>query len=230
MKNSKTKTVALILLAATAARAWIYWVGILMVVAFTAYVVYNLETVAVLINPENPPNNLNPQANGEHLDIVWVPMIPPMGPMVVRTKTADDSPPPPFTKFCMSYGMASDQGPWIRAGYNLAEFTNSPSVVVLTNTADTYSFTFTVNGQWWLFTATNVDSFDYGMEVTPIDGPTLSDTNCYYSVVIERSIDFQQWEPVFTNSACPADAAMIFIDTNAPFAGAFYRTVDLTSP
>ena len=212
---------------AATARAWVYVVLFIFVGVFLGVIVYNLATVTQTFN--------QPPINGAQIDIIptdpWipVPIIPPMGPMMVRAKTAADSTTPPFTTFGITYGVTSERKPWIRSGYVLADVTNSP-LVVLANSADTYSFTFSVNGQWWLFNATNVNSLDWGSELSIIDEPPLSDTNCYHQIVIERTLDLQQWEPVFTNLACPANLAMIFIDTNAPFAGAFYRTVDLTSP
>jgi hypothetical protein len=229
MKTSKVRYAALILLVANIASA--FWMVVIMIFIGTCVagtIFHGLYTIAAHIDPVNPPPNM-PAANSEYIDII--PFIPPIvgGPWKVAPTNAtiikgvSDMPVPATgVTFGMTYGVVSEQGAWIRSGCNLDEITNS-IVVTVTDTPDAYSFAWSVNGQWFLYSITS-NAGDAGI-VTRLDGPPSTDTNLYYSVMIERTTDFVQWTPIYTNLYCPDNCPQFFTDTNAPVDSGFYRAM-----
>ena len=229
MKTSKAKFAALILLAANIASAfWEIVVMIFIGAAVAGTIFRGLYTIAAKIDPNNLPPNM-PPANTEYVDVI--PFIPPIivYPMgliptnaIVIKEVADIPVPTTGVSFGMTYGTDSEQGPWIRSSFNLDDFTNA-AVVTVADTPDAYSFAWSVNGQWWLYSITS-NKGDNG-NVTQLDRPPSADTNRYSEIVIERTTDFVQWTPVFINLYCPDNAAQFFTDTNAPADRGFYRAM-----
>jgi hypothetical protein len=226
MKTSKARFAALILLVANLASA--FWMVVIMIFigAVVAGTIFRgLYVIAARIDPVNPPPNI-PLANTNYVVIV-----PPVtntsapnlvikapSPKLVADKTISEA----GVAFGMTYGVASEQGPWIRSSCNLDDLTNSIAVTV-TDTPDAYSFAWLFNGQWWLYSITSNEG-DVGI-VTQLNGPPFADTNRYHEVVIERTTDFVQWTPIFINLYCPDNAAQFFVDTNAPSDRGFYRAM-----
>src|ERR1035437_255939 len=222
MKTSKARFAALILLAANFASA--FWMVVIMIfigacVAGTIF--HGLYTIAASIDPANPPPNM-PPTNSQYIDVIRIPTNNVPTNNAASKMFTDETAQTKGVEFGMTYGVVSEQGPWIRSGCNLAEITNS-IVVTVTDTPDAYSFAWLFNGQWWLYSITS-NKGDAGI-VTQLDGPPSTDTNIYYSVVIERTPDFVQWTPIYTNLYCPDNFPQFFADTNAPADHGFYRTM-----
>ena len=131
----------------------------------------------------------------------------------------------PVSGFTLQYGMAYDTNrnllPWIGSPPAFVS-SNTPvqsaksSVVcdVLSVTTNSVDFTVSVDGLTWCFFGDDLAAGDY----------------TYFwiksqTVIIERTTDFVDWTPIFTNAACQINAAQFFTDTNAPADRGFYRVM-----
>lgn len=249
MKIYKIPTAALVLGLVNTAIAWIYWVLGLIVAVGAAIVIYKLFTIARIINPENPPNELFPQANGEWVEVIpTIIIVPPIVPFTIKsppnktllvtnvaentrivkpallvTSVAEDKLTPPAFSMSMTYGVTyGDQKPWINTNGYVRGYTNLPPPLVLTDTAEAYAFAITFDGQWWLCSYTNNDT-----TINQLAEPPDSATNYYRKVTVVRSLDLlsRVWVPLFTDEKCPVNSIRTFCDSNAPPDHAFYRTV-----
>jgi hypothetical protein len=115
--------------------------------------------------------------------------------------------------FGLQYGVRTTNGPWIQGDLNV-----QPQIVeTLVDTEENYEFLFTVGTNWYRYWLSG--NTDHVLILRPPPAPY---TNTY-SVVIERTDDLQNWQPVMTNLACLNDTVQIFIDSNSPPDRAFYR-------
>ena len=164
------------------------------------------------------------------------------------------------TTFVLSYGAPGPwiQGGTNAQLNALEAAAAAASPVVTVDTDSEYDFYLDFGSQWYFFTSTLTTNFDCFVTndngiidnyclVTNGDG-TITDGSLnwtgtstlvdsppkglvpLHTIIVERTTDFVQWAPIFTNAYCLTNAPQFYLDTNAPMAGAFYRTVDLTSP
>jgi hypothetical protein len=137
----------------------------------------------------------------------------------------ESMPSSPASGFTLQYGMAYDTNrnmtPWIGSPPDFVS-SNTPvqsaksSVVcdTLYSTTNSCYFTVSVDGLTWCFFGDDLEAGNY----------------TYFwigkqTVTIERTTDFVDWTPIFTNAACQVNAAQFFTDTNAPADRGFYRVL-----
>jgi len=142
---------------------------------------------------------------------------PMSGAVVTNAALSDASP----ICFAVMYGLNGTNEtiqPWARAGQinpEIDDFDASCALNILYDDGTNVVTTISIGGQLMYFstpdlTSTNDDNDTYSLAPT-------------YVVVIERSTDLVQWQPVFTNQIS-TNTVNQFTDFNGPPAKAFYRT------
>jgi len=141
----------------------------------------------------------------------------PMSGAVAPAVVSDASP----ICFAVMYGLNGTNEtiqPWARAGQinpEIGDFDASCALNILYDDGTNVVATISIGGQLMYFstpdlTSTNDDNDTYSLAPT-------------YPVIIERSTDLVQWQPVFTNQIS-TNTVNQFTDWNGPPNHAFYRT------
>jgi hypothetical protein len=118
--------------------------------------------------------------------------------------------------FTVQYGIyVFNRLPWVSSGSNYA---NTPYGAECVVQDDGTNYEVTVSRDGWTFhnySRVDIESaeFDWREMIAPA------------TITIERTTDFADWVPVFTDTRCGVNTVSTFVDTNAPPVQAYYRTM-----
>ncbi len=126
------------------------------------------------------------------------------------------SPPP----FALQYGVKiidtnlNGQG-WLNAGTNLVGPVDGTPYAFI-NTSNEYAF---------MLTYANGQVFYYDYDATTANLLSSWTSSSLKTVVIQITTNMADWSPIYTNTACPMNEILNFVDTNPPLVAGFYRLV-----